>query len=82
MRLSSKNQVTIPVSVVRSMGLRPGDDLEIVSTGREATLRPAASAPWRKHVGTLTGIWPRGHLDALRDEWHSNGAPAGPDTSA
>ena len=68
-RLSSKNQITIPVSVLREMGVRPGDELEIVPKGREATIRPAGSPPWMKHIGSLRGMWPAGHLDALRDEW-------------
>jgi AbrB family looped-hinge helix DNA binding protein len=68
-RLSSKNQITIPVSVLREMGVRPGDELEIVPKGREATIRPAGAPPWTQHVGTLTGVWPAGHLNELRDEW-------------
>jgi bifunctional DNA-binding transcriptional regulator/antitoxin component of YhaV-PrlF toxin-antitoxin module len=68
-RLSSKNQITIPMSVMREMGVRAGDELEIVPKGREATIRPAARAPWLKHVRALTGVWPAGYLDALRDEW-------------
>lgn len=69
MRLSSKNQVTIPVGVLREMGVRPGDELEIVAKGREATIRPAGTPPWTKYLGTLSGVWPAGDLDALRDEW-------------
>lgn len=68
-RLSSKNQITIPVGVLREMGVRPGDELEIVPKGREATIRPAGDPPWAKHIGSLTGLWPAGDLDALRDEW-------------
>lgn len=69
MRLSSKNQITIPVRILHAMGVRAGDRLEIVPRGREATIRPADKAPWTKHVGSLTGVWPEGHLDALRNEW-------------
>lgn len=69
LRLSSKNQITIPVSVMREMGVRAGDELEIVPKGREATIRPAGKAPWTKYVGSLTGVWPADHLDALRGEW-------------
>lgn len=68
-RLSSKNQITIPVSVLREMGVRAGDELEIVPKGREATIKPAGEPQWMKHVGRLTDVWPAGHLDALRDEW-------------
>jgi bifunctional DNA-binding transcriptional regulator/antitoxin component of YhaV-PrlF toxin-antitoxin module len=68
-RLSSKNQITIPVSVLRKMGVRAGDELEIVPKGRAATIRPAGASPWMKHVGSLAGVWPAGDLDALRTEW-------------
>lgn len=68
-RLSSKNQITIPVGVLREMGVRAGDELEIVTRGREATIRPAGALAWIKYVGSLTGVWPTGHLAALRDEW-------------
>jgi AbrB family looped-hinge helix DNA binding protein len=81
-RLSSKNQITIPVSVLREMGVRPGDELEIVAKGREATIRPAGRPPWLKHVGSLTGVWPAGHLDALRDEWDRSQPMADLDATA
>ena len=78
-RLSSKNQITIPVSVLREMGVRAGDELEIVAKGRHATIRPAGDPPWMKHVGSLTGMWPVGDLDALRDEWDGFRPAAGVD---
>jgi AbrB family looped-hinge helix DNA binding protein len=81
-RLSSKNQITIPVSVMREMGVRAGDELEIVPKGREATIRPAAKAPWLKRVGSLSGVWPAGHLDALRDEWDRSRPAADVDRTA
>lgn len=81
-RLSSKNQITIPVSVMRAMGVRAGDELEIVPKGREAIIRPAGSVPWLKHVGSLTGVWPAGHLDALRDEWDRSRPVADVDRTA
>jgi AbrB family looped-hinge helix DNA binding protein len=68
-RLSSRNQITIPVSVRREMGVQPGDELEIAQNGREAILRPAGDVPWMRFAGSLPGMWPEGHLDALRDEW-------------
>jgi bifunctional DNA-binding transcriptional regulator/antitoxin component of YhaV-PrlF toxin-antitoxin module len=82
LRHSSKNQITIPVSVMREMGVRAGDELEIVPKGREATIRPADKAPWLKHVGSLTGVWPTGHLDALRDEWDRSRRAADVDATA
>jgi virulence-associated protein VagC len=54
---------------MREMGVRAGDELEIVPKGREAIIRPAVKGPWLQRVGSLTGVWPACHLDALRDEW-------------
>jgi AbrB family looped-hinge helix DNA binding protein len=68
-RPSSRNQITIPVSVRGGMGVQPGDELEIAQNGREAILRPAGDLPWMRFAGSLPGMWPEGHLDSLRDEW-------------
>ena len=38
-RLSSKNQVTLPVAVVRRLALRPGDELEITTYDGAIQLR-------------------------------------------
>jgi hypothetical protein len=35
-----------------------------------------------KHVGSLTGVWPAGHLNALRDEWDRSRPPADADRIA
>jgi AbrB family looped-hinge helix DNA binding protein len=68
-RLSSRNQITIPVSVRREMGVQPGDELVIAQNGGEAILRPAGDVPWTRFAGSLPGMWPEGYLDAVRDEW-------------
>ena len=45
MRITEKGQVTIPVEVRRSMGLKPGDEVEFVLDGTGARVVRAASAP-------------------------------------
>jgi AbrB family looped-hinge helix DNA binding protein len=74
-RLSGKRQVTIPLEVVERTGLRPGDELSVtVDDGRivlekTETLAERRRRAIRETAGSLTGVWPPGALDRLRDEW-------------
>jgi AbrB family looped-hinge helix DNA binding protein len=47
MRLTEKGQVTIPVAIRRELGLRPGDDVEIVVDGDSARIRRSTTSPGR-----------------------------------
>jgi bifunctional DNA-binding transcriptional regulator/antitoxin component of YhaV-PrlF toxin-antitoxin module len=69
-RLSRKNQITVPVEVVREAGLAAGDELEVraVAPGRlEVERRDDLVARWAGSAPP--GTWLPGHLERLRDEW-------------
>lgn len=79
-RLSSKHQVTIPIEVVRAAGLTPGDEfaVEMDTTG---AVRLVRAESWLDAFGgSLTGVYPQGYLNDLRDEWQDaadrDGRPA------
>jgi AbrB family looped-hinge helix DNA binding protein len=68
-RVSSKNQVTIPVEALRAAGLHAGDEI-IVRAGREGEIVIATrSSRVRRHAGIATNIYKDRELDRLRDEW-------------
>ena len=75
-RLSSKRQVTIPLTVLAATGVNPGDVLKVETDddGR-IILSPAETLAERRRAaidataGSLTGVWEPGDLDRLRDEW-------------
>ncbi|MGE4427899.1 MAG: AbrB/MazE/SpoVT family DNA-binding domain-containing protein [Solirubrobacteraceae bacterium] len=68
-RLSTKNQVTIPVAELRTAGLHPGDELDVRTVGDGAILIAARGSRIRRHAGVASGIYAPGELDRLRDEW-------------
>jgi bifunctional DNA-binding transcriptional regulator/antitoxin component of YhaV-PrlF toxin-antitoxin module len=68
-RVSSKNQVTLPIDALDQAGLRTGDRLraEVRSAGEITLVRMAD--PVDEFAGALTGKYPQGYLDELRREW-------------
>jgi AbrB family looped-hinge helix DNA binding protein len=69
-RVSSKNQVTLPVAVMRSAGLAPGDEVTVRRVGDGEVLVAVRGSRVRRHAGIATGIYQPGELDRLRDEWN------------
>jgi bifunctional DNA-binding transcriptional regulator/antitoxin component of YhaV-PrlF toxin-antitoxin module len=68
-RVSSKNQVTLPVEAMRQAGLRPGDEVIVRPVGMGEVIIAARGSRVRRHAGIATGIYPADELDRLRDEW-------------
>ena len=68
-KLSAKHQITIPIKAVRQAGLRTGDRLRAEAKGRGRILLVRDDDPVLRHAGGLTGVYRRGELDNLRDEW-------------
>jgi bifunctional DNA-binding transcriptional regulator/antitoxin component of YhaV-PrlF toxin-antitoxin module len=50
-------------------GLRRGDRLRVEARGRGRVLLVRVEDPVQRHAGALTGVYRRGELDELRDEW-------------
>jgi len=68
-KISAKHQITIPIGAVRAAGLRTGDRMRAEAKGRGRVLLVREDDPVHRHAGTLTGVYRRGELDELRDEW-------------
>jgi bifunctional DNA-binding transcriptional regulator/antitoxin component of YhaV-PrlF toxin-antitoxin module len=68
-RVSSKNQVTLPVEAMRIAGLRAGDEVTIRPTADGELIIAACGSRVRRHAGIATGIYEPAELDRLRDEW-------------
>ncbi len=67
--VSAKNQVTLPVEALLQAGIRTGDALRAEVRGPGEVLLVRDVDPVTQFAGALTGLYQRGELDALRDEW-------------
>lgn len=68
-KVSTKNQVTLPVEAMRAAGLEPGDEVTIRPIGSGEIVIAARASRVRRHAGIAEGIYRSGELDELRDEW-------------
>lgn len=68
-RVSSKNQVTLPVQAMRVAGLRAGDEVTVRPIGDGEVVVAARGSRVRRHAGIARGIYRPDELERLRGEW-------------
>jgi bifunctional DNA-binding transcriptional regulator/antitoxin component of YhaV-PrlF toxin-antitoxin module len=68
-RVSSKNQVTLPVEAMRAAGLHAGEEVTVRAAGDGEVIVAVRGSRIRRHAGIATGIYDDGELNRLRDEW-------------
>jgi bifunctional DNA-binding transcriptional regulator/antitoxin component of YhaV-PrlF toxin-antitoxin module len=68
--ISRKNQVTLPVDVLRAAGLEPGDDVRVKAVGPGRLELVRADDLVARYAGVFDStVYPEGYLDELRREW-------------
>lgn len=67
-RISSKNQVTVPVSALSLVGLRAGDEIVVEPVGEGELRLRRATLDFDSAFGALSGTYDAGYLDRLDAE--------------
>lgn len=67
-KISTKNQVTIPVAALEEAGLRAGEAVTVEAAGEGELRVRRAALTFKDAFGTLTGVYPAGYLDRLDAE--------------
>ena len=68
-KVSSKNQITLPVEAMRTAGLHAGDEVTVRPLSEGGIVIAARGSRIARHAGIATGIYKEKELDSLRDEW-------------
>jgi bifunctional DNA-binding transcriptional regulator/antitoxin component of YhaV-PrlF toxin-antitoxin module len=69
-RVSSKNQVTIPVALLRQAGITAGDEVMVRVSGRGQLEIERWEDLVDRFAGSMpAGTYPPGYLEDLRSEW-------------
>jgi bifunctional DNA-binding transcriptional regulator/antitoxin component of YhaV-PrlF toxin-antitoxin module len=70
-RISSKNQLTVPVDILRKAGLSEGDDVRFMylEDGSISVVKAANSNEIMQFAGALTGLYEGFDLDEERNSW-------------
>lgn len=64
-RISSKNQVTLPVAALDEAGLRRGDEVVVEALDDGELLLRRGAPRFESAFGALTGVYPRDYLARL-----------------
>jgi len=76
-RLSRKNQITLPVDVLREAGMRPGDELVIRATAPGRVEVELAQDVVERFAGAMPpGTYPPGAAGELRRAWRRSSSTA------
>ncbi|HEY7397113.1 MAG TPA: AbrB/MazE/SpoVT family DNA-binding domain-containing protein [Gaiellaceae bacterium] len=67
-RISSKNQVTLPVAVLEEAGLQGGDEIVVEALDDGELLLRRGSPRFESAFGALTGMYPARYLAQLDAE--------------
>jgi AbrB family looped-hinge helix DNA binding protein len=67
-RISTKNQITIPVAALEEAGLHAGEAVTVEPAGDGEIRVRRASLTFEGAFGALTDIYPPGYLDRLDAE--------------
>jgi AbrB family looped-hinge helix DNA binding protein len=67
-RISTKNQVTIPVAALEEVGLHAGERVAVEPAGDGELRIRRATITFEDAFGTLTGSYPAGYLERLDAE--------------
>ena len=70
-RSSSKNQLTVPVDILRKAGLSEGDDVRFMylEDGSISVVKAANSNEIMQFAGALTGLYEGFDLNEERNSW-------------
>lgn len=68
--ISRKNQITLPVDVLRSAGLKPGDDVRITAVAPGHIELVKTESIIERYAGSLgDDVYPPGYLEDVRAGW-------------
>lgn len=68
-KLSSKNQIVIPLEARKALGLKPGDTLIVVPRGEALIVMRKPKNYAKAILGMAKGMYPPDYLEGERDSW-------------